>query len=118
MGERVGDLTPPKRSHTRHPASAIRMTLLSFLKAVRRRSVTEIRPSARATRTAFLAVLMDTPATSATSLLVRRQSPRLRFSAAITAKALCSAKVNRAARAGGRHPEAAHRRRLSMLAHD
>src|SRR4051812_46804568 len=90
--------------------------LLAFRKALRRRSSIARRFSARAARRAFLTLVMDTPATSATSLLVSRQSPRFRFSAAITARTAVSAVVKRHARAGGRAPEAAHRRRRSMLA--
>ena len=104
---------PPRRNHARHSGLTIRTMLEAFRKAVRRRSSIEIRFSPRAARRAFLTVVMDTPATSATSLLVRRQSLRLRCSAAITARTACSAKVNRLARAGGRAPEAAQRRRRS-----
>src|SRR4051812_23946431 len=92
--------------------------LEAFRKAVRRRSSIERRFSPRAARRAFLTVVMDTPATSATSLLVRRQSPRLRCSAETTARTACSARVNRLAKAGGKAPEAAQRRRLSIEAGD
>jgi hypothetical protein len=105
---------PPKRNHERHSGLMIRTTLEAFRNAVRRRSSIEIRLMDRAARRAFLTVVMQTPATSAISLLVRRQSPRLRCSAATTARTACSARVNRLASAGGMDPEAAQRRRLSM----
>src|SRR3954454_24825980 len=85
VGERGTDLPPPpSRNHARHSGLTIRTTLEAFRKAVRRRSSTVSRLSPRAARRAFLTVVTLTPATSAISLLVRRQSPRLLFSAAIT----------------------------------
>jgi len=66
----------------------------------------------------FLTVVIDTPATSAISPLVSRQSPRLRVSAATTARTETSARVNRPAKAGGKAPEAAQRRRRSIEAGD
>src|SRR5215207_8193322 len=119
VGERGTDLPPPpSRSHARHSGLTIRTTLEAFRKAIRRRSSIEMMLSARAARMAFLTVVMQAPATSATSLVVSRQSPRFRCSAATTARTACSANVNRLAKAGGRAPEAAQRRRLSMEAGD
>src|SRR3712207_2637090 len=78
-----------------------------------RRSSTCTRPSARASRTALRTVVSDTPARAAMWPTVRVQAPWRRTSADTTARTAVSASVNRAARLGGRAPEAAQRRRLS-----
>src|SRR3954447_17322705 len=117
LGKAGTDLPPPpSRSHAFHSGDVMRTTLEAFRKALRRRSWMASRLRALAARMAFLTDVTDTPATSASSPLVRRQPPLLRCSAATTARTACSASVNRAARAGGKAPEAAQRRRRSIEA--
>src|SRR3954470_7112346 len=64
---------------------------------------------------ARLTVERPTPARAAMWSIVRVQRPWRRASAAITARTAVSAAVKRHARAGGRNPLAAHRRRLARL---
>jgi len=106
------------RSHDVH-SGAVMVTRLGRLRhALTRRSSTCTRASARACLTALRTVVSDTPASAAMWPMVSVHAPLLAASSAITARTAVSASVNRAAKAGGRRPEAAHRRLLSMLAPD
>ena len=96
-----------------HSDAMMRRMLVSLRKPVMRRSSTLSSPSLFAPRTAFRKVVSATPTIAARWPTASRQSPRLVVSAATSASTACSARVNRAASAGGSRPEAAQRRRRS-----
>jgi hypothetical protein len=104
------------RSHVSHSRDVTVIRLGLLRQAEIRRSSTCTRLSARASRTALRTVVSDTPARAAMWPTVRVQAPCRRTSADTTARTAFSAVVNRLARAGGKAPDAAHRRRRSRLA--
>ncbi|KNY19377.1 hypothetical protein AKJ13_28040 [Methylobacterium sp. ARG-1] len=90
--------------------------LVSLRKPVIWRSSTVSNPSLRASRMALRTVVSATPTIAARCPTANRQSFRRTTSAATSASTPCSARVKRAAMAGGRRPEAAQRRRRSIKA--
>ena len=72
----------------------------------------------RACLRAFLAVVAQTPALPAMAPSGNPQRPALATSEMTTAMAACSPGVNRAAMAGGIHPDAVQARRRSIDADD
>ncbi|KQP48798.1 hypothetical protein ASF34_20890 [Methylobacterium sp. Leaf106] len=99
---------PPERARRSQAVHSFETILTMFerlRKAVCGRSSTVMRPSVLACRIAVFTVERDTPATAAMWSTYIRQSPRRAVSAS----------VNRAAMPCGSLPEAAQRRRRSML---
>jgi hypothetical protein len=91
----------------------MRITLVSFRKAQRRRTSTATRPSLRASARAFLTVVAQTPALPAMVPIGSPQRPAFAASEMMMASAVASPIVKRAAMTGGIHPKAVQARRRS-----
>jgi hypothetical protein len=107
-----------RASHEDHSVQVICTLLVIERQPRTRRSSTLIMPVSFATRIALLAVLSLTPASPAMWPMARVQFPLFKTNIAITARHAISPWVNRAASRGGTYPDAAQRRRRSMLASD
>jgi hypothetical protein len=111
----------PCGGQSRQSRETMRMMLVRLRWPRRRRScavMMAVRPGSLpcASRSAFCTVVRCTPALAAMASMCRVQHPCTRHSSPTMRITAISPHVNRAARGGGRGPDATRRRRRSMLA--